>query len=304
LDEVEKAELDGIVLTPATLNRVNDLDQLVMNAASSTANFDPTRRYTAKVQLRDGRQREAPATVEPPRPRVSLLSKGTQEGISAVPSPVRLGSPDDVPVEERFVFFLKSNVPAKFPRNERVELAAVDGSFRSLLSLADGSLMLEDSTTAVGNVDPLARFGSSAFGPVQARAVSVDDVAGDWLPLGILVRIPGFKELHCPRNVTKPCTLTGTNLFLAASIAATSEFENAIDVAPEFAGTQLNVPHPANGVLFVKLRDDPATVQTLTLPILPVSQTGAAAAQTQHAAVQSRPGAAPPPAPATAQPKP
>jgi len=39
-------------------------------------------------------------------------------------------------------------------------------------------------------------------------------------------------------------------------------------VPPDFTGTQLSVPHPVNGVLYLKLRDDPATVQTLTLPVL------------------------------------
>ncbi len=56
------------------------------------------------------------------------------------------------------------------------------------------------------------------------------------------------------------------------SISATNDFENAIDVAPEFTGTQLSVPHPVNGVLYLKLRDDPSTVQTLTMPILPASR--------------------------------
>jgi len=168
-------------------------------------------------------------------------------------------------------------------------VAAADGSFRTVLSLADGSLMLEDAKTAVGNVDPLARFGSSAFGPVEARAISAEDVTGDWLPLGTLVRLPGFKQLHCPRNIARPCTLSGTNLFLATSIAATNDFENATDVAQEFTGTQLSVPHPVNGVLYLKLRDDPSTVQTLTLPILPVAQAGTPTA----APGQTRPAPAP-----------
>ena len=283
LDEVEKAELDGITLTPSALSRVLDSDQLAMTADGSTANLDPGKRYVAKVQLRDGRQLKAPVTVEPPRPQVALLSKGTQQETSAPPSPVHLGSPDDLPVEGRLVFFLKSIMPVKFPRGEKVELAATDGSFRTVLALADGSLMLADSKTAIGMVEPLARFGSSAFGPVQARAVSADGVTGDWLPLGTLVRLPGFKELHCPRAVAKPCTLTGTNLFLAAFIGATPELDNATDVPPDFTGTQLSVPHPASGVLYLKLRDDPETVQTLTLPVMPASPAGspATAAQTQ-----------------------
>jgi hypothetical protein len=248
------------------------------------------------VQLRDGRQLKAPVIVEPPRPQVTLLSKGTQEEASAMPSPVHLGSPDDVPVEGRLVFSLRSNVPVKFPRSQTVEVAAVDGSFHTVLSLADGSLMLGDTKTAMGSVDTLARLGSSAFGPVQVRAISGDGVTGDWLPLGTLVRLPGFKELHCPHNVAKPCTLTGTNLFLATSISATPDFENATDVGPEFTGSQLNVPHPVNGMLYLKLRDDPATVQTLSLPVMPALKSGwqAAAAQSQPVAIQIRRVAAQP----------
>jgi hypothetical protein len=289
LDEVEEADLDGITLTPAALSRVQDLDQLAMNAAGSTATLEPGKQHTANVQLHDGRKLKTTVIVEPARPQVTLLSKGTQEEAQASPSPVHLGSPDDIPVDQRFVFFLRSSMPMKFPRNEKVEVAAVDGSFHTVLSLADGGLMLEDATTAVGNVDPLARFGSSGFGPVEARAISANDVTGDWLPLGTLVRLPGFKELHCPHNLAKPCTLTGTNLFLTTSVAASNDFENAADVAPEFTGTQITVPHPVNGVLYLKLRDDPATVQTLTLPVMPVAAGAQAGPGTQ-----TRPVAAPP----------
>ena len=281
LDEVEKADLYGIVLTPSALNRVDDFDQLEMSTSGSTANLDPGRHYVAKVELRDGRELKAPVTVEPPRPQVALLSKGTQEVASTPPSPVHLGSPDDLAVDGRLVFFLKSIVPVKFPRSEKVEVAATDGSFHTILELSDGSLMLEDQKTAIGMVDPLVRFGSSAFGPVRARAMSADGVTGDWLPLGTLVRLPGFKELHCPHAAAKPCTLTGMNLFLAASIGATADLENATEVPPEFTGTQLSIPHPINGLLYLRLRDDPETVQTLTLPVMPAIQAGSQAATAQ-----------------------
>ena len=296
LDEVAKAELEGLTLTPSALSRVEDFDQLAMNADGPTANLDPGKRYVANVQLEDGRQLKVPVTVEPPRPQVVLLNKGMQEEASATPSPIRLGSLDDLPIEGRLVFFLKSRVPVNFARNEKVEVAAVDGSFRTVLSLADGSLVLEDAKIAIGMVDPLARFGSSAYGPVQVRVMSADGVTGDWLPLGTLVRLPGFKELRCPRAVTKPCTLTGSNLTLATSIGATPEFDNATDVPPDFTGTQLNVAHPANGVLYLRLRDDPATVQTLTLPVTPAIQPGppAPAASAQPIAVPALPAAAPP----------
>ena len=132
----------------------------------------------------------------------------------------------------------------RFPRDEKIELAAADSSFHTMLDLADGSLMLEDAKTAEGSLQPLARFGFSAFGPVRVRAVAADGEAGDWVPLGTLVRLPGFNELRCPRALAKPCMLIGPNLFLAASIAATQQFDVATEVPPEFTGTELIVPHP------------------------------------------------------------
>ena len=291
LDEVAKVSLGDINWKPATLTRMQDYDQLAMNADSSTAALEPGKRVNAGVLLQDGRLLRVPVIVEPRRPQVTLLSKGTQEEASAPPSPVQLGSPDDLPVERRLVFFLRTSVPPRFPRGEKVEVAAADGSFSTLLSLADGSLMLEDAKTALGVVEPLARFGSSAFGPLRVRALSEDGVTGDWLPLGTLVRLPGFKELHCPHALAKTCTLTGSNLFLAASIAATPEFDNAADLPLEFTGTQVSVPHPLNGVLYLKLRDDPETVQTLTLPVMLMNAPASAAgpAQAQPAATSAQP---------------
>jgi hypothetical protein len=296
LDQVAKISLESITWTPALLSRALDSGQLTLKTSGSTAALEPGKPYSASVQLLDGRQLSVPVGVEPPRPRVSLLSKGTQDEVSAASSPVHLGSPDDLPVERRLVFFLRSEVPENFPRDEKVEVAAADGSFHTVLALADGSLMLEDAKTALGVMEPLARFGSSAFGPLRARVVSADGVAGDWLALGTLVRLPGFKELRCPRAVSKPCTLTGTNLFLAASISAKPDFGNAVDVPPEFTGTQLSVPHPANGILYLKLRDDPARVQTLNLPLTPISAPAAPRPQPAAVPVTQQP------APVTAQP--
>jgi hypothetical protein len=270
LDEVAKVTLDGVTWTPGALSRDEDVDKLILKASETTSGLEPTKSYLAKVELRDGRHLKAPVTVSPPRPQVELLSKGTQDNATNV-SPVLLGSPDDLPLDERLVFFLKSKVPASFPRTEKVEVAASDLSFHTVLSLVDGGLMLEDASTAIGTIEPLARFGSSAFGRLQARPVSADGTTGDWLQLGTLVRLPGFKELHCPRAVAKPCTLTGTDLFLATSVGATAQLDNATNVPPDFTGTQLTVPHPANGTLYLRLRDDPETVQTLTLPVMPMT---------------------------------
>ncbi len=271
LDEVAKASLNGITWSPSTLGRVQDVDRLTMKTDNATAALDPGQHPSATVQLRDGRELKVRVSVMPARPQIALLSKGAQDQAAETPEVVRLGSLDDLPVAKRLVFFLKSKVPVAFPRDEKVEVASTDGSFHTTLSVSDGSLMLEDSSTAMGVVEPLARFGPSAFGPIQARAVSSDGVPGDWQPLGTLVRVPGFKELHCPRAIAKPCELSGSNLFLATAVSSTPTFDDPTDVPPDFTGTQLVVPHATGGTLYVKLRDDPATIQTLTLPVLPAT---------------------------------
>jgi hypothetical protein len=287
LDEVAKVTLNAVTWTPAgAVARIQDFDQLTLNAQGSTLELDPAMQYSAKVELRDGRQLKVPVTVNPPRPQIALLSKGTQDDGSQSSSPVHLGSTDDVPISSKLVFFLKSIVPQSFPRSEKIEVAAVDNSFHTDLSLSDGSLMLEDSKTALGTVELLARFGASAFGPLRVRPVSADGVAGDWTPLGTLVRLPGFKELRCTHAVSKPCTLVGSNLFLAESVASTEDFANPTEIPADFTGGQILVPHPANGVLFLKLRDDPQTVQTLSLPLTLVSPSAQPAGQT--AAVQTQ----------------
>jgi hypothetical protein len=302
LDEVDSADLAGITFTPTALNRVQDFDHLEMSATGVTDTLQPGSNYSAKVTLHDGRMLHVPATVGASRPQVDLLSKGVQhdasEGDPGSQPPVHLGSPNDLPLQRKLVFFLRSHVPSTFPRTEKIELAAVDASFQTTLSLLDGSLMLEDAHTAVAVLDPMARFGASAFGPIQLRAVTADGVTGDWVPLGTLVRLPGFtagpgsKDLRCPRNPAKPCQLTGNNLFLITEVAATPYMANAVEVPAEFTGSVVTIPNivrsganGSNGTLYLRLRDDPDTVQTLNLPIsAPVSSVIAAATDSAVAA--------------------
>jgi hypothetical protein len=267
LDEVAKADLEGISWSPGSLSRVQNLDQLKMETSDSTVTLKPGKHYSANVRLLDGRKLKVPVVVDPPRPQAVLLNKGVQFDSAVQPVPIVLGSPDDLPVQGHLVFFLKSTTPSEFSRDEKVEVASADSGFQTTLDVAEGNLMLEDASTAVATVDPLKSFGLSAFGPLRARVISADGAAGDWLKLGTLVRLPGFKDLRCPHAQTRPCMLSGSNLFLVRAFSATSDFTDPTEVPVDFTGTELEVPHPVAGALYVKLRDDPGTVQTLNMPV-------------------------------------
>lgn len=273
LDEVAKLRLEGIDFAPNALNRVQDLDQLTLKTDGATDSLVAGNHYTALVQLQDGRTLKAPVTVNPPRPQLYLRNTGVQFDSSAS-TPLHMGSAKDLVANGKLVFFVDSQQPQNFPRTEKIEFSAVDGSFESQLSLADGSLMLENAHTVLGMVAPIAKFGSSAFGPVEIRALSADGTTGDWIPLGTLVRTPEFKQLRCPHSSLKPCILSGNNLFLVDSLAASADFQNPVTVQLDFTGTEIAVPHPLNGTLYLKLRDDPSVVQTLNMPVdlLPTPQ--------------------------------
>ena len=271
LDEVRSLDLAGITFAPAALHRVGDHDQLTLTATGVTSTLTPGSDYLARVLLRDGRELHAPATVDLPRPQIDLLSKSQPVPSGDTANTLHLGSASDFVLGRNIVLFLRSRVPATFPRQQKIEIAATDGSFQTTLSLADNSLLLEDSRTAVATFDPLARFGSSAFGPIQLRAVAPDGVTGDWIPLGSLIRFPQFDSLRCYHSAVRPCTLTGKNLFLVTSIGTTPEMANAQQIPPEFTGTELTLSDlpTAQGLatVYLHLRDDPLTVQALILPV-------------------------------------
>ena len=70
----------------------------------------------------------------------------------------------------------------------------------------------------------------------------------------------------------RQCTLHGTNLFLIDSVASDSQFTHTVPVPSGFADAALSVPRPNGTLLYVKLRDDPSTVDTVVLPVLPDEQ--------------------------------
>ena len=272
LDEVETFELKGVHFAPAKLSHTEHEDALALEApsAAAVAGLQPEEKLVAHVKLKDGRELELQTTVEAPRPSVTLAGKTVKHGSSG--SAVRLGNPDELPQNGQLTFLLKAHVPDKFPRTEQIEVATADGSADALLSVASGNLVLQDSETALAMLDPLKNLGPSAFGPLQFRPVDAAGEKGDWQPLAMLVRIPSLVEVRCPDEVEKACVLSGSNLFLLDSVAADRQFTNAVPVPAGYADNTLSVPRPTGTLLYLKLRDDPSTVDTVSLPVLPANE--------------------------------
>ncbi len=264
LDEVASLDLAGLHFTPGELRHSGDNDELAMSAEESSAGgLQPGAKLMAHVPLRDGRTLELPVTVQAPRPRVTLIAKSVQADSEA--AAIHLGSPDELPLGAQLTFVFRSDLPEAFPKTEKIEVASADES--AVLSIAKGTLTLQDWQTVVAVLDPLKSLGPSAFGPLRFRPVAPDGTPGDWQPLATLVRVPTLKEVRCPSDPSAACKLSGTNLFLLDSVAADPDFVHFVSVPRGFVDTALDIPRPSGKVLYFRLRDDPSAVNSVTLPL-------------------------------------
>lgn len=276
LDQVKQLEMKKSIFTPAILPASANPDAFAPQQADSgtelrltlppTANapkFKPGEQLTATVTLKDGRILTVPVDVAPPRPAITIINKRIGQSAD---SPIHLSNPDDLPMDQQLTFSLKSE--ASFPRTGRLEIANADESLHTVLDVASGTLILQNHHTLVGVLNPLKAFGTSAFGPLRVRPVTPEGIAGDWIPLITLVRLPSFDNIHCPADANQPCTLTGTGLYLVDSIATDDSFTSPIQVPEGFIGVALSLPRPDKRTFYLRLRDDPSAVNTVTVPVI------------------------------------
>ncbi len=271
LDQVESLQIGGVHFVPAILARAEEKDELHLAAPNGVpVALHPEQTLMADVTLKDGRSLELQTTVDMPRPKIKLLSKNIEPDSKS--SAIRLGKQDELPQNGRISFLFKTEIPEQFARSEKVEVATIDGSFDAMLSVADGTLILQDAQTVLGVLDPAKTFGSSAFGALHFRVVDSDGRKGDWEPLANLVRLPSLKEIRCPDAPDKQCKLIGSDLFLIDSVASDPQFTHTAPVPIGFVDATLPVPRPNGTLLYMKLRDDPSTVNMMVLPVLPDTQ--------------------------------
>jgi hypothetical protein len=303
LDEVASLTLKNSLFVPGELSTQNGIDELPMVAQDpqTVAAFKPEQLLAAKITLKDGRLITVMGTVETPRPAVSLIGMNVQGSASSTQSNIQLADQSELPLDSVLTFSIRAQSPAVFTRDQNIEVATGDPSSAVTLNFGNGGVMLENAQVAVVTLNPAKAFGGSAFGPLQFR-VNAKGVAGDWLPLANLVRLPILRELKCPATPELACKLSGSNLFLIDSLSDDPQFDQPVKVPDGFLGSALPVPHPKSGQLYLKLRDDPSVVNPTLLAVTEMAPSkedaARAAARTSAVPAASVPAAS---APATGQ---
>ena len=266
LEQLSSIRLEGVRFVPN--EAVSSGSELTLEAQGDASALKPETTETAQVLLRDGRTVTLKGAIEPPRPRVTLLDKSVIPAGSGDPLAIlRLGDPNDLPINGTLTFFVKT--ATKFNSSMKLEVATADEGASVQLGFSDGGLILQDHTTARAVLSPEKSFGPSVFGELHFRALDGKDGKGDWQPLARLVRLPKITRVVCPEDVAKPCRLEGSDLFLIDSLSSDEKFTAPVVVSEGFAGTSLSVPRPNGTLLYVKLRDAPGTINHLLAPVFP-----------------------------------
>ncbi|MCL2660452.1 MAG: hypothetical protein FWD64_08055 [Acidobacteriaceae bacterium] len=306
LSQVEHLGIGDFIFTPAAApaDTADDQQNLTLLHEAGVLALKEGEKLFAHVSLKDGRMLILPVAVEPARPSVKLLSKNignSSDTANPAASSIRLANADDLPVDQQLTFSLRSAAP--FPRTGQIEIANADASLHTMLTVANGTLVLQNAHTLLCTLDPLKTFGTSAFGPLRLRAIAPDGTTGDWLPLATLVRLPLLKSIQCPEDSSLLCTLTGTNLYLVESVDVDPAFPNPIQVPEGYVSTTIALPRPGKaGGYFLKLRDDPAASNAITLqvPIPPPPAAAQGSTAPAKAPDATTPDAKPPDAGSTA----
>ena len=256
LDLVASMSVDGVTFKPGDVVRADKTDRLAL-VADTAPPFAAGQAKTALVTLSDGRKRSVKFAVAAARPKATLIAKSAVSP-PASGLPVVLAGDTAIAQDARLTFSVRAE-GTRFSPGDSIEIATADGAMTTSVTSGRG-LTVQDDRIAVASVEPGKALGVSAHGPLVWRLVQ-GDVAGDWVPLTTLVRVPVLAGVTC----NTVCMLAGSDLFLIDSVAASSGFAGAVRVPEGYTGATLAVPQPAGGTLFLRLRDDPAVTATVAV---------------------------------------
>jgi len=256
LDQVRTIMVGDVEFRPDKLTREGAVDRLRLTAQGTGHAPDQGDTAKAVVRLEDGRSLPMQVRVAPPRPQVALLNRTVNP--AAVAKGARnldLGAAGDLlPDTGELVFSVKAGGGMKLGPLDTVEIAAAEGESVVRLSAGKG-LALESPEVLVARLKA-TDIPAGTFGPLRFRLLRGGATAGDWQPLATLVRLPGIEDVVCEGE---ECTITARSLFLVDAVGADAGFAKAAAVPPGYTGSALKVPKPADGVLYLRLRDAPGT---------------------------------------------
>jgi hypothetical protein len=262
LDSVASMTVGSVTFRPGALTRSGDSDRLDMLPVdpATLGTLQAGAAEAATITLADGRTLRQRAVIAPARATLQVLQMSSRPAPQDAGLPIALAGNGVVAADAPLSFSFRADGGMALRGDERIEVATEDGRASTTLDAKSG-YMLQSATVAVVSLDPARALGAAAFGPLRFRVIDGDRRSA-WTPLATVVRLPSIDGVRCAEKAAR-CALSGSQLFLIDSIAATSA--DPVPVPQGFTGNMIEVPRPADGVLSLKLRDDPAATATVKI---------------------------------------
>ena len=106
---------------------------------------NPRGTVSAKLTLKDGRVSAGEREHRCAASQAVLIGKSVQPSALGSDSNIQLADSGELPLDATLVFSIRTQAPASFARDETVDVATEDESLGGVLSLANGTLALENS---------------------------------------------------------------------------------------------------------------------------------------------------------------
>src|SRR3546814_7782582 len=170
LDEAASQTIGGLVFQPGELTTQGGTDQLTMVPADTqaAAMLKPDSSAGAKATLKGGRVVSLKASIDPPRPSVSLIGKSVRLATAGPANNIQLGDADELPQDARLTFSMRAQTPARFTMQPQIEVANADETLSTTPPIGTG-IKMSNSTVELAQLEPAKAFGFSAFGPHHSR---------------------------------------------------------------------------------------------------------------------------------------
>ena len=262
LDQVKTVTLAGLVFQPGVLTRVDKQDRLTLvpNDPAAARAIAAGRTVTADVTFAAGRHKSLAVTVELQPVGATLLRISAQAPPRDGTLPIALRTEGVFAQDTRLTFAFRLEAPTPLSGLESIEIGTADGRATTSIGAGKG-FDLQDSATGIVTFDPARVLGPLAYGALRFRVVR-DGTASSWTHLATIVRLPEVRRMTCTRS--SGCTLVGDRLFLIKAIATNEQFEPLQEVPDGFVDSEIKTRPASNGRLFLRLRDAPEAVATLT----------------------------------------
>ncbi|MGY2736317.1 hypothetical protein [Sphingomonas sp. UYP23] len=264
LDQVVAVTLGSLTFQPGALTRVGKQDRVVLQASTPASAMALAAGTTlpADISYAGGRHKSLNVTIAPRRVSATLVRVTARAPVRDGVLPIALPENAVFAQDAKLTFAFHLDDPAPLSGRETIEISTLDGRSSTTVTAGKG-YDLQDAKTGIVSLDPAEALGPTGYGALRFR-IAGDGAGSSWTPLATVVRLPEIHAISCAAR--KACKLTGNRFFLIDAVGTNAELQPSQAIPDGFVATEITTRASADGRIFLRLRDAPQAIATVTAP--------------------------------------